>query len=110
MISKKLLEYPASDNTTYSATERAYNNRLGVYECYICHRTFAKLNSLNQHLGSPVHQQNLYHCPGLSCEREFTTLGGLVNHFESESCGCMRFSAVQNRVGQILDSSRMISR
>ncbi|KAK1676916.1 zinc finger protein [Colletotrichum godetiae] len=78
-------------------------------ECYLCHRAFSTLKGLNQHLNSPIHQQKLYHCPNHRCGREFTTLAAAINHLESESCGYMRFKAVQQNVGQILDPRRMLS-
>ncbi|KAK2741961.1 hypothetical protein CKAH01_01388 [Colletotrichum kahawae] len=106
VISKKLLEFHGSP--TYSATKNSYNYRLDAYQCYICGNSYGKLNSLNQHLNSPVHQQSLYHCPNRRCGREFTTLAAAMNHLESESCGFMRFEAVQQNVGRILDSRRMI--
>ncbi|KZL85925.1 zinc finger protein [Colletotrichum incanum] len=107
ILSKKLLEFHGS--TQYSASEEAYNYRLNAYQCYLCGNLYAKLNSLNQHLASPAHQQAYYHCPNRICGREFTTLGATMNHLESESCGFMRFEAVQSSVGRILDSRRMIS-
>ncbi|XEV05266.1 hypothetical protein FSHL1_010553 [Fusarium sambucinum] len=92
----------------YQATELAYNPYLGEYECYLCHDSFRRLSSLNQHLESPRHQQNLYHCPNRSCFKEFTTLAGLVNHLESESCRFMRFQAIQNGMRGLVSSSRGI--
>ncbi|KAF4446724.1 hypothetical protein F53441_9657 [Fusarium austroafricanum] len=106
IISKKLLTW--SGTISYEATEKAWNYKVGAYECYLCHRLFGKLSSLNQHLGSPTHQQKLYHCPGASCRRDFTTLAAMVNHLESESCGHMRFEAVQRNVQHIVDPRRMI--
>ncbi|KAK1621674.1 hypothetical protein BDP81DRAFT_411867 [Colletotrichum phormii] len=118
VISKKLLEWHASptyppgeqhNNPTYTATDRTHNYHIGAYECCLCHRAFSTLNGLNQHLNSPTHQQKLYHCPNHRCGREFTTLAAAINHLESESCGYMRFKAVQQNVGQILDPRRMLS-
>jgi hypothetical protein len=106
IISKKLLTW--SGTISYEATEKAWNHRVGAYECYLCHRPFGKLASLNQHLSSPTHQQKLYHCPDASCKKEFATLAAMVNHLESESCGCMRFEAVQRKVQHIVDPRRMI--
>ena len=57
----------------------------------MCGKGFSRLQSLNQHLASPAHQQNLYHCP--RCQRQFVALSGLVNHLESESCGAFRYKA-----------------
>ncbi|KAJ3941993.1 uncharacterized protein N0V96_007478 [Colletotrichum fioriniae] len=107
VICKKLLEWHASP--IYTATNRTYNYHIDAYECYLCHRAFSSLNGLNQHLNSPVHQQKLYHCPNHRCGREYTTLAAVINHLESESCGYMRFKAVQKNVGQILDPRRMLS-
>lgn len=81
------------------------------YECYLCHREFGNLQSLNQHLNSPVHEQKLYRCPGRGCGREYTALSGLVMHVESESCGVMRFSQVQDHARHGVQSmvGRMIA-
>ncbi|KAM5347854.1 hypothetical protein ACJ41O_007678 [Fusarium nematophilum] len=87
-----LLEWHGA-STTYEATQRAWNPRHGQYECYLCHSLFRSLHGLNQHLSSPQHQQNLYRCPNRSCIGEFTTLAGLINHLESESCSSSRFDA-----------------
>ncbi|CAM1511829.1 Fc.00g093420.m01.CDS01 [Cosmosporella sp. VM-42] len=106
-ISKNLLEWEGT--RTYEATGRAWNAHCEAYECYICHSLFLSLTSLNQHLASPKHQQALYHCPNPSCRKDFSTLGGAVNHWESESCGFMRFQAVQKNVQRIVNPSRMIS-
>ncbi|KAH7207884.1 zinc finger protein [Fusarium redolens] len=106
IISKKLLTW--SSNITYAATEKAWNDEVDAYECYLCHRLFGKLASLNQHLGSPAHQQKIYHCPSTSCRKSFTTLAAMIAHLESESCGYMRFEAVQKRVQYIVDPRRMI--
>lgn len=106
VISKKLLTW--SGTTSYEATERTWNCFVEAYECYLCHRLFGKLASLNQHLSSPIHQQKLYHCPNSRCGREFTTLAAVINHLESESCEYMRFEAVQKNVDRIVDPRRMI--
>ncbi|KAK2594337.1 hypothetical protein QQS21_007938 [Conoideocrella luteorostrata] len=107
IISKKLLAW--SGSTSYNATEKAWNSIAEAYQCYLCARLFDKLTSLNQHLSSPVHQQKLYHCPNSRCGREFTTLAGVINHLESESCEYMRFEAVQQNVELIVDPGRLIS-
>ncbi|KAL2177411.1 uncharacterized protein P884DRAFT_307338 [Thermothelomyces heterothallicus CBS 202.75] len=49
-ISKKLLTWHGSHQ--YEATSRSWNGY--AYECYVCHREFIQLNSLNQHLNSPT--------------------------------------------------------
>ncbi|KAG9671660.1 hypothetical protein KCU99_g2981, partial [Aureobasidium melanogenum] len=52
-----------------------------------------------------VHQAPLYHCPnktGKCGGKRFTTLAALFNHFESESCGFVKFGAVQKNVSGFL--------
>ncbi|KAI0121923.1 hypothetical protein F4814DRAFT_194350 [Daldinia grandis] len=106
LISKKLIGWSGSPN--YLATYEAWNGR--AFECYLCHRTFASLESLNQHLRSPAHQQNLYHCPSrLLCGREFISLAGIMNHLESESCGYTRFENVQRASQNIMNPTQLIS-
>ncbi|GKT47751.1 PR domain zinc finger protein 16 [Colletotrichum spaethianum] len=107
IISKNLLEWHSSP--TYNATERAYNTAAEAYECYLCHRLFSALHSLDSHLNSSVHKQTLYHCPNRSCGRDYKTLAGVINHLESESCNFMRFDSLQRNIERIVDSRRMIS-
>ncbi|KAK1585442.1 uncharacterized protein LY79DRAFT_268288 [Colletotrichum navitas] len=107
LISKKLLEWHGSP--TYKATERAYNSTVRAYECYLCHRHFGALQSLDSHLNSTAHKQALYHCPSRNCGREYKTLAGVINHLESESCGFMRFESVQRNVEKVVDPRRMIA-
>ncbi|VUC35391.1 unnamed protein product [Clonostachys rosea] len=106
VVSKKLLEWNGS--SSYSANDRAWNPYVEAYECYLCNRLFNTLNGLNQHLNSPLHQQALYHCPNPSCRRDFTTLAATINHLESESCGFMKFRAVQTNVERIVNPNRML--
>ncbi|KAF5618838.1 hypothetical protein F25303_12946 [Fusarium sp. NRRL 25303] len=47
----------------YQATADVYNTHYGQYECYFCGALFRQLSSLNQHLASPRHQQELYYWP-----------------------------------------------
>ncbi|OIW32642.1 hypothetical protein CONLIGDRAFT_699522 [Coniochaeta ligniaria NRRL 30616] len=93
-------------STSYEATDNAWNGR--AFECYFCHRQFKQLHGLNQHLASHVHQQNLYHCPGRGCSREFTALASIINHWESETCGFMRFEKVQQNFGNIITPGRRL--
>ncbi|KAI1357145.1 hypothetical protein F5Y08DRAFT_355638 [Xylaria arbuscula] len=51
-ITKNLIDWPGS--TQYEATDRSYNPECQVWECFICHKPFKRLESLNQHLSSPV--------------------------------------------------------
>ena len=100
-ITQHLLEYPTP--TSYEATEHAYDYESGMYECYLCTGEFRNLRALNQHLSSPAHEQKLYNCPNRNCRRPFSTLGALVNHIESETCGFMNFRAVQRNVQTLVD-------
>lgn len=108
LITKKLLTYPSSTSSSIEATAALYNEYRGCYECYLCHKGFGSLSGLNQHVRSPVHKQNAYHCPGRACGREFKALAGLFNHLESETCGAVRFEAMQRNVGSFLSGRKMI--
>ncbi|CAG1972959.1 unnamed protein product [Fusarium graminearum] len=50
----------------------------------------------------------LYYCLKVSCRKDFMALAAIINHLESESCGCMRSDVVQKRVQYIVDPRRMI--
>ena len=82
------------------ATDRAWNGR--GYECYVCHKTFPSLTSLNAHLGSPVHGDKLYHCPKAygGCGTEYRTLSSFIQHVENARCGVNRF---KEKFRQIVD-------
>jgi len=54
-------------------------------------------------------QQNLYHCPNRGCGLDFKTLASTINHLESESCGFMRFEAVQRNMGDLISSNRRLT-
>ncbi|EDU49779.1 Zinc finger protein [Pyrenophora tritici-repentis] len=107
LITKKLLTYPES-GSSITATSASYNCDTLLYECYLCHKGFRELKSLNAHVNSPVHKEKVYHCPGRACAREFRALAALFNHLESESCGAVRFDAVQRNVRGFLSGKRMI--
>ena len=108
LISKKLIGWDGSSSTqnTYSCTDRAWNGR--NWECYLCHKGFNSMHGLNQHLNSPAHQQNLYHCPNRNCRQDFKTLAAIINHLESEKCGAMRFEQVQRGIHGMVSGSRLI--
>ncbi|KAH7012643.1 uncharacterized protein B0I36DRAFT_256317, partial [Microdochium trichocladiopsis] len=105
VMTKNLLDWHGSDS--YEATGRAWNGY--AYECYLCHRSFTTLKGLNQHLGSPVHQQSFYHCPKRDYRQDFKNLAGLINHLESEKCGFMRFNDVQNRAQDMMRNGRLLT-
>lgn len=73
------------------ATGRSWNGE--AYECFLCHKEFQSLTSLNQHLQSPAHEDNIYRCPPAwnGCRAQFKTLSGLMQHVESGSCDVERF-------------------
>ncbi|KAJ4361188.1 hypothetical protein N0V85_009430 [Neurospora sp. IMI 360204] len=107
LISKKLIGWEGTSNTTYNCTDRAWNGR--QWECYLCHKGFGTSHGLNQHLNSPAHQQNLYHCPNRSnCRQDFKTLAAIINHLESEKCGAMRFEQVQRNIHGMVSGNRLI--
>lgn len=106
IVSKKLLGWHGSP--TYEATLHAWDGH--GYRCYLCHRSFHQLQSLNQHLSSPVHQQALYHCPNrYQCGKEFTSLAGVINHIESESCGFTRFDTVKRNIKDVVSGNKLIA-
>ncbi|KAH9905221.1 hypothetical protein F4778DRAFT_698055 [Xylariomycetidae sp. FL2044] len=107
IITKNLIGWAGS--TQYEASRRSYNAKRHGWECYLCHRLFKSLPSLNQHLNSPTHQETLYYCANRSCKKEFTTLAGIINHLESESCGCTRFENVQRSIRDVVGSDKLIT-
>jgi hypothetical protein len=107
LITKKLLTFHDNVSST-TATSASWNGNSGLYECYLCHKGFRELKSLNSHVNSPAHKEKVYHCPGRACGREFRALAPLFNHLESESCGAVRFDAVQRNVGGFLSGQRLI--
>jgi transcription elongation factor Elf1 len=101
--------YPYAPEPTYSATERAWNG--SAFECYFCHRTWPRLQSLNSHLGSGVHSETrgLYHCPPQGCEATFSKLSALVQHIEHGSCGVRRFQYVNRAIEGFTSGMRSIT-
>ncbi|KAF8971851.1 hypothetical protein BDZ97DRAFT_1693153 [Flammula alnicola] len=90
----------ANQDIRYYATAASWNG--SGYECCLCHLVYRSLPALNQHLGSPKHQDKIYLCRGPSCGLRFTTLSALVQHIESEKCGVAKFKAVQNAMNGML--------
>jgi hypothetical protein len=66
------------------------------YECYLCHRTFGTLPSLNTHLRSAAHDAKEFKCPGKKCGRQFKVISALIQHIESEACGLAKFKQVED--------------
>lgn len=85
VTNQRLITYGDVEETF--ATEAAWNG--WAYECYLCERKFSKLQSLNSHYRSPVHQLRRYHCfkNRAGCGSEFVSLSGLIQHIESGRCG-----------------------
>ncbi|KAF6813038.1 zinc finger protein [Colletotrichum plurivorum] len=107
ILTRHLLEW--SESASFEATTESWNPGTRTFDCPLCERTFKQLDFLNQHLQSPKHQQDLYHCPKPSCRKEFGTLAAVTEHLQSESCNFMRFEAVQDTAKRILDPGRMIA-
>ncbi|KAF5339302.1 hypothetical protein D9611_009836 [Ephemerocybe angulata] len=58
---------------------------LGIpYACPLCLSTFRRIDSLVEHMNSPVHDPDAFMCPG--CERGFSVVSALIRHLESGSC------------------------
>lgn len=108
IITRPMLTMPGYDRVEKIATDRAWNGR--AFVCYLCPRQFATLQSLNAHLKSPFHEEEIYQCPKAGCGRNYKLLSGLVQHVESESCGLMRFGQVQSQARDGIESmvGRMI--
>ncbi|KAE8374513.1 putative zinc finger protein [Aspergillus bertholletiae] len=109
VITNKQIEWHKEGNSQYSATKHAFNGT--SWECYLCHRQFHSAAALDLHLNSPAHKQNVYHCPNVKgkCGKQFTTLAGLFNHLESESCSFIRFEGLQKKVDGIFQSCKAIT-
>lgn len=103
IITNKQIKWKPEEQSEYRATERAFNGY--NWECYLCHKTYRTVASLNQHLNSPTHQSKAYHCINkASCGKEFVSLAALFKHLESESCGAMRFQQVGQAHKQLMDA------
>ncbi|KAG2007184.1 hypothetical protein CC2G_014900 [Coprinopsis cinerea AmutBmut pab1-1] len=80
---------------SYVATAASWNGK--HFECYLCHRGFARLDSLNAHLNSAAHDENEFKCPNTKCKKSFTLISGFVQHLESRSCGLANIKEIQAR-------------
>ncbi|KAG8995777.1 hypothetical protein FRB93_001059 [Tulasnella sp. JGI-2019a] len=99
-LSHRLTQGPSTTIINYQATERAFNASANAYECYLCHRTFHTLQALNQHLGSPAHDQDEFKCP--KCKRTYKLISGLIQHIESEVCGLAKFKRVEDEAHELM--------
>ncbi|KAK1657141.1 hypothetical protein BDP55DRAFT_37974 [Colletotrichum godetiae] len=107
VLTKRLQEWAVG--VSLEATVESWDPVTKTFNCSMCSGRFIYLESLNQHLKSPKHQQNLYHCPKLGCPREFCTLAAVTQHLQSGSCNFMTFEAVQETAARIFDPGRMIT-
>lgn len=80
-----------------------------AWECYLCNREFRKKDDLDRHLNSPRHNEELYHCPRLDCGKEFMTLSGMMQHFESQTCQAYRFRALRDLMGGFSSNTRRLT-
>ncbi|KAF5377733.1 hypothetical protein D9757_009369 [Collybiopsis confluens] len=101
-INRRIMGGPVPRTITYSATDRAFNGT--AFECYLCHKTFNRLDALNNHLGSAAHDSKEFRCP--KCRKEYTLISALVHHIESEACGIARFDSVRNQLQGLTDGFR----
>ncbi|KAH6642826.1 hypothetical protein C7974DRAFT_431182 [Boeremia exigua] len=83
------------------------NLHISMHKCYLCHKGFCELKTLNNYVHLPAHKEHVYHCPGRIYRREFRSLAFLFNHPKSETCG-VRFDAVQRNFGGTLSGQRSI--
>src|ERR1700733_11050963 len=97
----------AITTTTYIVSDHAYNGR--SWECYLCNSEFSRKTALTQHLNSPRHQEKIYRCPRSDCLREFTTLSGIMQHIESQSCEAYRFRAIQDVMNGLSSNMRRLA-
>lgn len=59
-----------------------------------------------EHIKLGPHGDKIYHCPDYDCAAEFASLGGLLNHLESETCGYTEWKKVWRSVRAVLYGSR----
>jgi len=99
------IEYPSgSAHISYTASDKAWNGY--AYECYLCHRNFNTLVSLDSHLASPVHDADEFGCP--KGKRRYKLVSGLIQHIESEVCGIARFQQVQDFAQDLSDQFKRL--
>jgi hypothetical protein len=92
------------------ATQLAWNPETRSFECYLCHRQFGMLRSLNDHLQSPRHMERIYRCPNTTgCGSEFSTLSALCQHVERDGCGVQRFRPVRDMMTSLSRGWRSIT-
>lgn len=89
----------------YLATMASWNG--SAFECFLCYKECKTLPSLNKHLRSPAHMEEIYKCPG--CSKQSTTLSGLCRHVESGSCGLNQSRTVQDAYNSMVGNMRRLA-
>ncbi|KAH9971835.1 hypothetical protein BGW80DRAFT_1318711 [Lactifluus volemus] len=77
--------------------------------CTDCQRSFQNQNNLNQHLLSNLHNPSTLTCPGLGCNRSFSSPARLVLHFESGTCSSGMTREELNRLVVRADRNNVIT-
>jgi hypothetical protein len=90
------------------ATNRSWNG--SSFECFLCHKEFRTLQSLNAHLQSPRHQDKIYRCPNQSgCGLEFSALSSLCQHVERDRCGVQMFRGVRQAMESLVSGVKRVA-
>ncbi|TLS20543.1 uncharacterized protein PpBr36_11224 [Pyricularia pennisetigena] len=79
--------YAPSNPVEKTVTGRTHNEATDDSQCCLCNKVFRESSHLKKHLSSPA---------------RFKTVGGLVNHIESESCGSCRFEDGKSRARDLI--------
>jgi uncharacterized C2H2 Zn-finger protein len=80
--------------SSYSADTITEANPTGIFICEACNAQFRKMQSLLDHLNSPVHALKMFHCPTAVLgehakgkgTKAFKTLSGMAQHIETGAC------------------------
>ncbi|KAL7268897.1 hypothetical protein RUND412_008459 [Rhizina undulata] len=67
--------------------QELFKPELRMWQCphSRCHKKYPQVQSLVQHLNSPVHMISRFRCP--KCLRRFQSSSGILQHMESNTCG-----------------------
>jgi len=72
------------DGQIYLEESECYDYQSDTYDCPQCQQKFRSFRFLEQHANSGVHSAKGYRCN--DCNREFSSLTGLMGHCQSTSC------------------------
>ncbi|OCH85172.1 hypothetical protein OBBRIDRAFT_798460 [Obba rivulosa] len=91
-----LTDHLEDEHCYCSVCDRIFDHERGLREhrrqshpdlyCVSCERMFRAENSLKQHLGSAIHKDKAYDCPGQHCNKSFASPAALMQHWESGAC------------------------